>query len=109
MTSALSARYFNSVAQTLNLTLDEIHEFYRLFFIPGMHHCSTGPGAWNIGQTYPLGLETNDTAHNVLLALVDWVENGNAPSSIIGTKYRNDDITQDVLAQRSKTFFSFGL
>lgn len=67
-----------------------------------MHHCSTGPGAWNIGQVYPLDGSQNDTSHSVLLALVDWVENGTAPTSMIGTKYQNDDIHQDVVSQRSK-------
>jgi feruloyl esterase len=74
---------YDLISSTLSLrTLDD---FYRLFLIPGMNHCSTGPGAWAIGQ---MGIESNavnDTAHNVLLALVDWVEGGNAPDLIIGS------------------------
>lgn len=90
VTSALSARYFTGVQQTLNATLDEMHDFYRLFYIPGMHHCSTGAGAWDIGQVYPLDPRMNSTDHNVLLSLVDWVENDAAPEHLIGTKYAND-------------------
>jgi hypothetical protein len=52
-----------------------------------MQHCIGGPGAWAIGQGIDLGVESsglNDTSHNVLLALVDWVENGKAPDTITG-------------------------
>ena len=51
-----------------------------------MQHCAGGPGAWAFGQA-GIGVETNavnDTSHNILLALVDWVENGVAPDTITG-------------------------
>lgn len=53
-----------------------------------MQHCVLGPGAWKFGQGSGNGVETsvvNDTSHNLLLALVDWVEGGNAPDIIVGT------------------------
>lgn len=67
---------------------EQIDDFYRLFLIPGMGHCAGGPGAWAVGQGSYSG-EThsnvvNDTSHNVLLALVDWVEAGVAPKYVIG-------------------------
>jgi feruloyl esterase len=52
-----------------------------------MQHCALGPGHWLIGQGTGVGVlsnAVNDTSHNVLLALVDWVENGVAPDTIIG-------------------------
>jgi feruloyl esterase len=50
-----------------------------------MEHCGKGPGAWAIGQ-YGLASNTvNDSAHNVLLALVEWVEQGSSPNVIVGT------------------------
>ena len=67
-----------------------------------MHHCSTGPSTWDIGQTYPLDVAKNNSAHNILLALVEWVESSLAPSRIIGTKYFNDDITAPALTERSE-------
>ena len=41
-----------------------------------------------IGQQ---GVETTtlDPQHNVLMRMVDWVENGNAPETVTGTKYVN--------------------
>ena len=44
--------------------------YYRLFMIPGMSHCAGGPGL---------------TQFNGLPALVDWVEKGVAPQSIVAT------------------------
>ena len=52
-----------------------------------MQHCIGGPGAFAIGQGAYIGVLSsgmNDTSHNVLLALVDWVENGVAPDTITG-------------------------
>ncbi|KAF2111210.1 Tannase/feruloyl esterase [Lophiotrema nucula] len=100
--SALSERLFAGVQSSLELSLDEIHSFYRLFFIPGMHHCSPGLGAWSIGnaQSYPWDYSRLDPEHNVLSALVRWVESGTAPDHIIGTKYVNDDVGGEVQSQR---------
>jgi len=61
--------------------------FYRLFVVPGMGHCAEGPGAWKFGQGAVYGRGTdgiNQTDHNMMLSIVDWVENGNPPSVIIG-------------------------
>lgn len=105
VTSQLSEWYFSRVRRTMDLSLDDIHDFYRLFFIPGMQHCSGGKGAWNIGQTYPLNLHALDSSHNGLSALMGWVEHGKSPDELIGTKYMSDDVTASVQAQRSKSFF----
>lgn len=100
VTSALSAWHFSDVQATLNATLREMQEFYRLFYIPGMHHCSGGLGAWNIGQTWPLGDGERDAEHNMLLALVTWVEEGRKPDFVVGTKFRDDGVGEGVEKQR---------
>jgi len=80
-----------------------MHDFYRLFFISGMHHCTTGPGAWNIGQTLDTSTSLSTPAdHNALLSLVQWVEKDEAPEYLVGTKYTRDNSSLPVLAQRSK-------
>ncbi|KAI0843645.1 tannase and feruloyl esterase [Hypoxylon sp. FL0890] len=103
VTSALSEQFFVGVQSSLNLTLQEIHDFYRLFFLPGMHHCSGGLGAWSLGnaQKYPYDKALLDSKHNALIALVEWVENGRAPETLVGTKYENDVIGGNVTAQRT--------
>lgn len=99
-----SANYFSGVQRSANLTLAEMNEFYRLFFIPGMFHCSGGPGAWNIGQTNLASpdLRFNTSDVNALVALVEWVEEGKSPSSIVGVKLENDEVGGKIQAQRSK-------
>ena len=63
-------------------TLDELgadatKEFYRLYMVPGMGHGASGVGFVNI----PFSLWAD--------ALVDWTENGSAPSEIMGTRTGN--------------------
>ncbi|KAI0631072.1 tannase-domain-containing protein [Trametes polyzona] len=41
------------------------------------------------GVSQPAPLST-DAEHNILAAMVRWVEEGVAPSTIIGVKYKND-------------------
>ena len=60
--------------------------------IPGMGHCLGGLGAWRIGQGgVPLTDSVNQTDHNVLLSLVEWVEGGQAPEVIIGTDLAGEE------------------
>jgi feruloyl esterase len=51
-------------------------------------HCFGGDGAYDIGQQ-GADVSTLDPQNNVLLRMVDWVENGNAPETVTGTKYVN--------------------
>lgn len=61
--------------------------FYRLFLVPGMDHCGSpfSEGPFRIGHNAFSVPPVNDTEHNVLLALVDWVEGGRAPERVVGT------------------------
>ncbi|KAF7297491.1 Carboxylic ester hydrolase [Mycena indigotica] len=82
--STNSKRVYDLIRATMLMpTLDP---FYRLFLIPGMGHCGGGLGAPAFGQgTSPTSNAVNASSHNALLALVDWVEKGKAPDTIIGT------------------------
>ena len=77
---------------------------FRLFMAPGMGHCFEGPGP-NVfgGADNPGG--PADPAHNVLLALQQWVERGVAPDRIIATKYPADDQTQSPAMTRPLCVF----
>lgn len=59
--------------------------FYRLFMVPGMAHCSGGPGPNNF---------------DALPAVVDWVEHGIAPETILATKYVEDNKAKGIAVQR---------
>jgi feruloyl esterase len=71
--------------------LEEVASFYRLFMVPGMGHCSGGPGPDAFGQTFGLPGPSQDPQHDVLSALEQWVEQGTAPQRIVATKYNNDN------------------
>lgn len=103
VTSKLTMEYYSRVQEALDITVDDMHSFYRLFFIPGMEHCSGGKGAFSLGQSYPIDEAKLNPRENLLLALVDCVENYNAPPFVVGSKYANDDVAQPVIAQRSKS------
>ncbi|KAJ7812922.1 Tannase/feruloyl esterase [Mycena olivaceomarginata] len=68
------------------------------FRVSGMNHCNGGPGAWVLGQgggAPAVGIPF-DGAHNVLAAVVEWVEKGEPPESITGTKFVDDDVEKGV-------------
>ncbi|THU92547.1 tannase and feruloyl esterase, partial [Dendrothele bispora CBS 962.96] len=72
-----------------------------------MHHCSGGPGAWEIGQTLMgLGGSSNylmdlDSESNVLMVMVSWVEEGIAPETVSGMKFMNDTVANGVQFSRA--------
>ena len=60
-------------------------QFARLFLVPGMGHCATGPGATDIGQM--MDVRQADAARDdILEALERWTEGGVAPDRLIAGK-----------------------
>jgi feruloyl esterase len=70
--------------------------FLRLFMVPGMAHCGGGPGPSIFGGygLPPLASPQikTDPEHDVLSAIVRWVENGSAPDHLVATHLTNDTI-----------------
>jgi feruloyl esterase len=78
-------RWYNHLSQGMNLQSHELDDFVRFFRVPGMGHCSGGNGAWQIGQSSAGATgRPYDGKHNVLAALVEWVEDRNPPDTIQG-------------------------
>lgn len=80
-----SRRYYRAVQKYLG---GDVTDFYRLFIMPGVGHCTGGPGADAInadGAVVPF-----DADHDVVAALIAWVENGKAPDRIIATHLQVD-------------------
>ena len=71
-----SVGYYRSVAQTMG-GVPEVDDFFRLFLVPGVHHCGGGPG--------PSELDT-------LSALENWVEGKHAPDVIVAQRSSNGTI-----------------
>jgi feruloyl esterase len=73
-----SVKYFESVVSTMGEKA--VHSFLRLYMVPGMSH-SGAPGLPDV----PVG-----PASNRFRALQRWVETGEAPGSILASRYRVD-------------------
>ncbi len=58
--------------------------FYRLFMLPGIAHCSGGPGVGNIGDASP-ALQ-HDPQHDLVEAIDAWVTKNQAPATLIGSR-----------------------
>ena len=63
-------RYFNAMAAS-NASLKSVEDYSRLYLVPGMRHCSGGD-------------QTLDS-FDMLTPLVQWVENNQAPGSVVAT------------------------
>jgi len=77
----------------------DTQSFARLFLAPGVTHCGGGPGANVFNGSGNLG-GPEDSNHDVFLAVRQWVENGIAPTRIIGTKYVGDKPSNGVAFTR---------
>ncbi|KXG48094.1 Tannase/feruloyl esterase [Penicillium griseofulvum] len=81
-----SKMYYAHVSNTMQLPPSKLDEFYRFFPISGMGHCGGGDGAYGIGQGFRSYDGTNPE-DNVLMAMVQWVEEGKAPETVRGAKF----------------------
>lgn len=83
---AYSPQYYDEVVKA-NGGLEATQAFYRLYMVPGLAHCSGGPGASSfggVGQQIP---PVRDATHDLVTALERWVEQGTAPGTLIATKF----------------------
>lgn len=87
--------YYRKVTHTIG----DPHDFYRVFMVPGMAHCSGGAGPNAFGNGTNNG-PVIDAEHDLLKALERWVEQGVAPDKIIATHYVNNVPAQGVAFQR---------
>ncbi len=94
-----SVDYYKAVADRMG-GVGEILSFYRLFLAPGVMHCGLGPGPSAVGGVFGQPSPSHDPEHDVLSAVVHWVEKGEAPAKIIATRYNEDNPTKGVAAQR---------
>lgn len=108
MTSGGNAqRYYLKMASELGMDHTEIDNFFRLFRISGMAHCGvggiSGAGAWEFGQNGAAAAATN----NIVSNLVDWVENGKAPETLLGTKFWYDTPADGIMFERAHCRFPY--
>jgi Tannase and feruloyl esterase len=68
-----SVGYYEAVVDAMG-GRPQTDEFFRLFLIPGVHHCGGGPGL---------------VEFDALTALEDWVERGRAPEQLVASRSNN--------------------
>ena len=73
---AASRGLYETTLQSMGV--ERTKSFWKLYLVPGGGHGGGGLSAW----------PTNTTAFN---AMVDWVENGNEPAALIGSRNANVD------------------
>lgn len=105
--------YYTQVMSAMG-GLAQTTDFFRYFKLPGVQHCWGTPenerAPWNIAggsQAGSMGADSwsvpgfRDAKHDVLLALVDWVEKGTAVDTIIATTWQSQsNASTPVLKQR---------
>lgn len=94
-----TVEYYESAVKAMGE--ENFDSFARLYMLPGVQHCGGGPGPEAFGSLATLHkAPDNDAHHNFLLALEAWVENGEAPSQIIASKFPGDDFSKPVQMTR---------
>ena len=91
--------YFETVVAAQK-GMDKTQAFYRAFLVPGLYHCTGGPGVTAFGTTGELPSGQNDADHNIFRAMQRWVESGTAPAKVVATKYVDGDAKKGVAFQR---------
>jgi len=71
--------YYKAIARLFGARATQ--QFARLFMVPGMGHCTDGPGP---------------NTFDPVAALANWVEHGVAPAQIVATKHQDNDTTKPV-------------
>jgi feruloyl esterase len=107
ITSFNTPRFYRHLMSGMGYSYTDMDQFFRFFRISGMFHCSGGPGAWALGQggnAASAGIPF-DASHNLLAAVVDWVERDEAPLTITGTKFVDDQVGSGVSFERRHCMF----
>ena len=94
-----SIQYYDSVLAKMG-GVAGVQSFYRLFMAPGMDHCAGGEGPNAVGGPSNLPAPSHDPKYDIVTALEQWVEQGRTPDSIVATRYRDNDPTKEIVAQR---------
>jgi feruloyl esterase len=94
--------YHNAVEKVIGSPA-ETAEFFRLFIVPGMSHCSGGDGyelaggARGVDDPNGIPMWPNpDPAHDMLSALDAWVSHGDVPQQIVAAHYDDGRVERTI-------------
>ncbi|KAF2963912.1 hypothetical protein GQX73_g9675 [Xylaria multiplex] len=104
--------YYDRVVEAMGGNMTATQEFFRYFMVPGMQHCwtTTVDAPWAFGAPSQASVFGNDTwsvpgfkdaQHDILLALMDWVEKNATVDQIVATTWNTPtNVSSGVLKQR---------
>jgi len=97
-----SLMYYDKTVQAFGGDLEGVRDFFRMFLVPGMHHCWNTDDAvkapWNFGgatQAGAMGMGEwsvpgfKDARHDAMLAMIGWVEGGKVVEEIVATSWHS--------------------
>jgi feruloyl esterase len=87
ITPLSTLHYYESVVKKMGQK--NVDSFIRLYMVPGMQHCSGGPGPDSFGAAYDLKFD--DPRHSIYASLEQWVEGATAPLVIIASKFEDQE------------------
>jgi len=82
-----AANYYERVIKEQR-SLNNTQDFFLYYLVPGMAHCSGGPGLNDFGQSISRNIPQTES-YNVFIALMKWVEEGIKPYKIFATAFNN--------------------
>ena len=91
--------YYENVVKSMG-GLDNVTDFFRYFHIPGLGHCSGGKGLQEIGNLLGVKKIPLDKQHDILEAVMAWVERYEAPEELLPVGFKNDDVKAEVDIER---------
>ncbi|KAI3343167.1 Tannase/feruloyl esterase [Ustulina deusta] len=104
--------YYDRVVETMGGNVTATQEFFKYFMVPGMQHCgeTAVDAPWAFGGPSQAALLGNDTwsvpgfqdaQHDILLALVNWVEQNATVNQVVATTWNTPkNVSSGVLRQR---------
>jgi feruloyl esterase len=104
ITSMGSVNYYTRLSNVMGGNV-ATNKFNRLFLIPGMGHCAgVGTVSGSAGPTADTNSVPLPAANQLFNALEDWVENGNAPDTLVLSS-ANSSVTMPVCPYPKKASY----
>lgn len=92
--------YYKDVINAMG-GLEKTVDFFRYFHVPGLGHCSGGPGLQEVGSKGGIAAIPYDREHDAVQAVAAWVEQGIAPEVLIASAFVDGDMKKEVDYERS--------
>ncbi|KAI0460085.1 putative ferulic acid Esterase/Feruloyl esterase [Xylaria acuta] len=104
--------YYDRVVDKMGGNVTATQEFFRYFMVPGMQHClaTVVDAPWAFGAASQASILGNDTwsvpgfkdaQHDILLALMDWVEKNVTVNQVVATTWNKPtNVSSGLLKQR---------